>query len=154
MVSVIPTLKLRNPKSFLQDSKMSEEPPPKKQKTQPVSDASIITLLSSLTPTQLSLASHHINLLQRIDPVSTLPAPLVLRILGFLDHKSLCRAAQSSKSWNSLASCDEIWHRMCLQRTLHISYLLRYRQDMSYLWMDASTSRAESDARALEADIP
>lgn len=64
---------------------------------------------------QLSFVSASVRELLKIDFLSALPPELGLRVLCFLDAKSLCQAAQVSHTWRSLADDDVIWHRMCEQ---------------------------------------
>jgi len=51
---------------------------------------------------QLSLISDLARLI-RIDPFTVLPKDISLKILGYLDATSLCRAAQVTKRWKALA---------------------------------------------------
>ncbi|KAJ3174909.1 hypothetical protein HDU87_006575 [Geranomyces variabilis] len=53
--------------------------------------------------------------LLRIDFIASAPAEIAIRILQYLDAKSLCHAAQTSTAWRKLADDDIIWHRMCEQ---------------------------------------
>lgn len=64
---------------------------------------------------QLSLISASVRELIRIDFLTALPPEISFRILSYLDTASLCRAAQVSRSWKSLADDDVVWHRMCEQ---------------------------------------
>lgn len=64
---------------------------------------------------QLSYLSAGVRELIRIDFLSALPAELAFRILCYLDTTSLCKAAQVSQRWRSLADDDVVWHRMCEQ---------------------------------------
>ena len=64
---------------------------------------------------QLSLLSHHVARLIRIDFLSALPTELAYRVLCHLDTASLCRAAQVSQRWRAVADDDVVWHRMCEQ---------------------------------------
>ena len=64
---------------------------------------------------QLSYLSANVRELIRIDFLSALPAELSYKVLCFLDTTSLCKAAQVSQKWRSLADDDVIWHRMCEQ---------------------------------------
>ncbi|MCJ1475276.1 hypothetical protein MMC13_003938 [Lambiella insularis] len=64
---------------------------------------------------QLSYLSAHVRELIRIDFLSALPPELAFRILCYLDTTSLCKAAQVSQRWRSLADDDVVWHRMCEQ---------------------------------------
>ncbi|KAG6985299.1 E3 ubiquitin ligase complex SCF subunit sconB [Physcia stellaris] len=64
---------------------------------------------------QLSYLSDNVRELIRIDFLSALPCELSFRVLCFLDTTSLCKAAQVSRNWRTLADDDVVWHRMCEQ---------------------------------------
>jgi F-box/WD-40 domain protein MET30 len=64
---------------------------------------------------QLSFISANIRDLIKIDFLSALPAELGFKILCYLDTTSLCKAAQVSQRWRSLADDDVVWHKMCEQ---------------------------------------
>ncbi|KAF3938293.1 Beta-TrCP [Dactylella cylindrospora] len=64
---------------------------------------------------QLSFISASLRDLIRIDFLSALPPELAFRILSFLDTASLCKAAQVSRRWRTLADDDVVWHKMCEQ---------------------------------------
>lgn len=64
---------------------------------------------------QLSYLSVNVRELIRIDFLSALPAEVAFRVLCFLDTTSLCKAAQVSHKWRTLADDDVVWHRMCEQ---------------------------------------
>lgn len=64
---------------------------------------------------ELSLLSEQLVQLNRIDPFSFFPRELSLKILTFLDARSLTRAAQVSRHWRSLADDDVLWKTMCEQ---------------------------------------
>ncbi|MCJ1287048.1 hypothetical protein MMC26_006395 [Xylographa opegraphella] len=64
---------------------------------------------------QLSYLSAHVRELIRIDFLSALPTELAFKILCYLDTTSLCKAAQVSQRWRTLADDDVVWHRMCEQ---------------------------------------
>lgn len=53
--------------------------------------------------------------LLRIDFIKNAPTEIAIRILQYLDGRSLCHAAQVSKAWKKVADDDIIWHRMCEQ---------------------------------------
>eukprot|EP00041_Stephanoeca_diplocostata_P038166 m.1481470 g.1481470 ORF g.1481470 m.1481470 type:complete len:352 (-) comp25177_c1_seq3:51-1106(-) len=42
----------------------------------------------------------------------TLPIEVATNILSYLDVKSLCRCAQTNKTWNLIASDDALWYRL------------------------------------------
>jgi len=64
---------------------------------------------------QLSYLSANVHKLIRIDFLSALPTELAFKILCYLDTTSLCKAAQVSQRWRSLADDDVVWHKMCEQ---------------------------------------
>ncbi|KAK4941440.1 hypothetical protein LTR66_014806 [Elasticomyces elasticus] len=64
---------------------------------------------------QLSFLSANVQKLIKIDFLSTLPPEVSFRILSSLDTISLCKAAQVSRKWRTLADDDVVWHRMCEQ---------------------------------------
>ncbi|KAI9284509.1 quinon protein alcohol dehydrogenase-like superfamily [Umbelopsis sp. AD052] len=72
-------------------------------------------LLSTCCMPQLSFLHDAVKPLLRIDFIAVLPSEVSLKILSFLDAKSLCHAAQVSRTWKSLADDDAVWHRMCEQ---------------------------------------
>ncbi|KAI9837729.1 MAG: hypothetical protein M1819_006663 [Sarea resinae] len=64
---------------------------------------------------QLSFISASVRELIRIDFLTALPPEISFKILCYLDTTSLCKAAQVSQRWRSLADDDVVWHRMCEQ---------------------------------------
>lgn len=64
---------------------------------------------------QLSYLSTAVRDLIRIDFISALPSEISFKILCYLDTTSLCKAAQVSQRWRSLADDDVVWHKMCEQ---------------------------------------
>ena len=64
---------------------------------------------------QLSLLVDQLSYIIRLDPFSVLPHEVSLRVLAHLDATSLCRAAQVSKKWKSLADDDILWRGICEQ---------------------------------------
>ena len=64
---------------------------------------------------QLSTVSREVQEQLKIDFLAALPAELSYKILSHLDTVSLCKAAQVSWRWRSLADDDVVWHRMCEQ---------------------------------------
>lgn len=72
-------------------------------------------LLSTCCMPQLSFLYDEIKPLLRIDFSCILPREVSLRIFSYLDAKSLCHAAQVSRTWKALADDDALWHRMCEQ---------------------------------------
>ncbi|KAI4246309.1 MAG: hypothetical protein L6R40_001977 [Gallowayella cf. fulva] len=64
---------------------------------------------------QLSYLACSIRELIRIDFINALPPEISLKVLCYLDTTSLCKAAQVSQRWRTLADDDFVWHRMCEQ---------------------------------------
>lgn len=64
---------------------------------------------------QLSLLTEQLSHLIRIDPFTVLPREIALRVLGYLDATSLCRAAQVARRWKSLADDNVLWKVICEQ---------------------------------------
>ncbi|KAH0544879.1 hypothetical protein FGG08_000959 [Glutinoglossum americanum] len=64
---------------------------------------------------QLSFISASVRDLIRIDFFAALPPEISFKILCYLDTASLCKAAQVSQRWRSLADDDVVWHKMCEQ---------------------------------------
>ncbi|KAF5129801.1 uncharacterized protein G6M90_00g017440 [Metarhizium brunneum] len=64
---------------------------------------------------QLSTVSREVQEQLKIDFLAALPTELSYKILSHLDTVSLCKAAQVSRRWRSLADDDVVWHRMCEQ---------------------------------------
>ena len=75
----------------------------------------ISSILAECALPLLSHAALELRPLLRHDVLSSLPTELALRILCFLDARSLCHAAQVSKKWRVMADDDILWHRMCVQ---------------------------------------
>ena len=72
-------------------------------------------LLTMCCFSQLSLLTEQLAHLIRIDPFTVLPHEVSLKVLGYLDATSLCRAAQVSKRWRNLADDDVLWRGICEQ---------------------------------------
>ena len=72
-------------------------------------------LLTMCCFSQLSLLTEQLAHLIRIDPFVVLPREIAFKILGYLDATSLCRAAQVTKRWRSLADDDVLWRVICEQ---------------------------------------
>lgn len=64
---------------------------------------------------QLSFISSSVRNLIKIDFLAALPTELGFKILCYLDTTSLCKAAQVSRRWRTLADDDVVWHKMCEQ---------------------------------------
>lgn len=72
-------------------------------------------LLSQCCFPQLSFVLQEVGLMIKIDFIATLPHEIALKILCYLDCRSLCNAAQVSRKWKLLADDDRVWHHMCEQ---------------------------------------
>jgi F-box/WD-40 domain protein MET30 len=72
-------------------------------------------ILSQCCFPQLSYLSTNVRELIRIDFLTALPPEISFKVLCFLDTTSLCKAAQVSQRWRSLADDDVVWHSMCEQ---------------------------------------
>jgi F-box and WD-40 domain protein MET30 len=72
-------------------------------------------LLTMCCFSQLSLLTENLQHLIRIDPFTVLPREVSLKILGYLDATSLCRAAQVTRKWRNLADDDILWRGICEQ---------------------------------------
>ncbi|KAJ3231247.1 hypothetical protein HDU81_003902 [Chytriomyces hyalinus] len=77
--------------------------------------AMVSALLDRMHPAQLRCLGAKLALAARVDYIKRLSPEISLRILNYLDARSLCRAAQVSFTWRLLADDDLIWHRMCEQ---------------------------------------
>lgn len=64
---------------------------------------------------QLSYLSGNVEELIRIDFLTALPPEISFKVLCYLDTTSLCKAAQVSQRWRTLADDDVVWHKMCEQ---------------------------------------
>ncbi|KAL8706097.1 MAG: hypothetical protein Q9201_000799 [Fulgogasparrea decipioides] len=64
---------------------------------------------------QLSYLSSNVRELIRIDFLTAFPPEISFRVLSYLDTTSLCKAAQVSQRWRTLADDDVVWHKMCEQ---------------------------------------
>ncbi|KAF5365778.1 hypothetical protein D9758_003159 [Tetrapyrgos nigripes] len=72
-------------------------------------------LLTMCCFSQLSLLTEQLASMIRIDPFVVLPREVSLKVLGYLDATSLCRASQVTKKWKSLADDDILWRGICEQ---------------------------------------
>ncbi|PPQ72486.1 hypothetical protein CVT24_003249 [Panaeolus cyanescens] len=72
-------------------------------------------LLTMCCFSQLSLLTEQLAHLIRIDPFVVLPREIALKILGYLDATSLCRASQVTKRWKRLADDNTLWRGICEQ---------------------------------------
>lgn len=72
-------------------------------------------LLTMCCFSQLSLLTDQLAHLIRIDPFAILPREVGIKILGYLDATSLCRAAQVARRWKCLADDDILWRGICEQ---------------------------------------
>uniref|UniRef100_A0A158R5C8 F-box domain-containing protein n=1 Tax=Syphacia muris TaxID=451379 RepID=A0A158R5C8_9BILA len=80
-------------------------------------------LLCSCDCTSLDYASSLIDEMHRqrveishTDPFAKLPPVVVLRILHFVDPKTLCNCLRVCRTWKELCSIPYIWKELCLQR--------------------------------------
>ncbi|KAI9340875.1 WD40-repeat-containing domain protein [Obelidium mucronatum] len=77
--------------------------------------AMVSTLLTLMRPMQLRCLAAKVAVMTRVDFITRLAPEVGLKILQYLDAKSLCHAAQVARQWRVLADDDLIWHRMCEQ---------------------------------------
>lgn len=64
---------------------------------------------------QLSFIASKVLKLIKIDFISALPEELALKILSYLDCKSLCQCSKVSRRWKQLSDDDRVWYIMCKQ---------------------------------------
>ncbi|ORZ39864.1 WD40-repeat-containing domain protein, partial [Catenaria anguillulae PL171] len=81
----------------------------------PIRDLILLGLVDTCCMRQLTTLHRALEPAMKMDVLTQLPVELSLRVLGYLDARSLCRASQVSKAWARLANCDSVWHRLCLQ---------------------------------------
>ncbi|KAI9355979.1 quinon protein alcohol dehydrogenase-like superfamily [Zopfochytrium polystomum] len=72
-------------------------------------------LLSRCRSHHLLRLSSVLSPLLKVDFIANCPPEVSIKILHYLDAKSLCHAAQVSSLWQRTADADVIWHRMCEQ---------------------------------------
>ncbi|ANB13589.1 SCF ubiquitin ligase complex subunit CDC4 [Sugiyamaella lignohabitans] len=73
----------------------------------------LFNLLKKSDRTSLSMMSNIIIPSLRCDFLSLLPIELSYNILSYLDHKSLCRAAQVSRKWRHIVDSSEwVWKNL------------------------------------------
>lgn len=72
-------------------------------------------LLAKSCSPNLSYVASQVQLLIKIDYISSLPSEISLKILRYLDCQSLCSASMVSKSWKKLADDDGVWLHLCEQ---------------------------------------
>ncbi|CAO3635951.1 unnamed protein product [Cunninghamella blakesleeana] len=72
-------------------------------------------ILSVCCMPQLSFIYESLQPLLRIDFVLIFPKDINFQIFSYLDHKSLCQAAQVSRQWKCIADDERLWHKMCNQ---------------------------------------
>ncbi|THH08539.1 hypothetical protein EW145_g2640 [Phellinidium pouzarii] len=72
-------------------------------------------LLTMCCFSQLSMLSDQMHSLIRLNPFAVLPREVSLKVLGYLDAISLCRAAQVNRQWLALADDDVLWKNICEQ---------------------------------------
>jgi len=59
---------------------------------------------------------------EKLDFTTVLPRVLSLKIFGYLDPKSLCRASQVSWCWKIIADQDSLWMPKCAQHKWYLPY--------------------------------
>jgi F-box and WD-40 domain protein MET30 len=72
-------------------------------------------LLTMCCFSQLSLLTEQLQDIIRLDPFRVFPREVALQVLSHLDAYSLCRAAQVTRLWKSLADDDALWRGICEQ---------------------------------------
>ncbi len=98
-------------------------------------------ILSQSCFPQLSFIAQSLQDLIKIDFLTALPTEVSLKIIGYLDSGSVCRAAQVSHRWKQLADDDRVWHKLCIQHIdrkcpkcgwgLPLMHMARYRQSQT-----------------------
>jgi hypothetical protein len=81
-----------------------------------VQEQALLALLERCSLSQLHFVAMAVMPYLQRDFISKLPTELALRILSFLDHRTLVRASGVSQQWRRLAHDEFLWKRMCLQR--------------------------------------
>ncbi|KAH6571994.1 hypothetical protein BASA50_001559 [Batrachochytrium salamandrivorans] len=81
----------------------------------PLREIIIDGILHESCLSQLSYITSSIELLTKVDFITSLPTEVSYQILRYLDGKSLCHCAQVSRRWRAVSDDDAIWHRMCTQ---------------------------------------
>ena len=80
-------------------------------------NAVIETILRLCGPKQLRFLSDELDRLVKRDFLRFLPSEIVLRILKFLDFKTIGRCCSVSRTWNIILSrFDEVWFIACKER--------------------------------------
>ncbi|ORY51906.1 WD40 repeat-like protein [Rhizoclosmatium globosum] len=77
--------------------------------------AMVSMILTMMRPMQLRCLAAKVAVMTRVDFIGRLAPELGLKVLQYLDAKSLCHAAQVARKWRCLADDDLLWHRMCEQ---------------------------------------
>ncbi len=72
-------------------------------------------LLTMCCFSQLSLLTEQLATSSESIRSTVLPREVSLKVLTYLDATSLCRAAQVTKHWRSLADDDVLWRGICEQ---------------------------------------
>lgn len=78
-------------------------------------DLMLSGILMNCSTSQLSHISHFLQPLLKVDFIVKLPKELSLKILSFLDAKSLVQSSSVSKAWKSVANDDSLWKTLCDQ---------------------------------------
>ncbi|KAJ9053254.1 hypothetical protein DSO57_1026104 [Entomophthora muscae] len=78
-------------------------------------DLMLSGILLNCSTSQLSHVSHFLKPLLKVDFIVKLPKELSLRILSFLDAKSLVQSSSVSKAWKLVANDDSLWRTLCDQ---------------------------------------
>lgn len=92
--------------------------------------------------------------LARVDMTRVLPRHLSLKILGYLDPRSLCRAAQVSWYWRFLAEQDMLWRPKCERNGWYIPYtpadneIAAYKRYYVACWFSLDNTMLERDRGA------
>ena len=60
--------------------------------------------------------------LEKVDFTTVLPRILSLKIFGYLDPQTLCRASQVSWCWKFITEQDQLWKPKCLQHNWYLPY--------------------------------
>ncbi|KZV63327.1 WD40 repeat-like protein [Peniophora sp. CONT] len=78
--------------------------------------AALQSLVSLLTPTEISTLQSLLAPLYKRDFLAELPTELAFHVLSFVDApRTLARAASVSKRWNAIVGEDSVWKYMCLR---------------------------------------
>lgn len=121
-------------------------------------------LLRRCPKSTLQFVADVVNPALKCDFLALLPAELTLNIVGYLDIKSMCRAAQVSKRWRHIINSDEkAWKRLFdshgfrlppgeLQRAIREGWAWQFPNGSDDWEKDLSGSVARPDSGNLLAD--